>query len=480
MKQKYSVTMTSKTNTALLNHLIRDDGDEDLCFALYNPSDGTKRYSAIISELILPLVNDRQVHGNVSFNPCYYERALSLAKQRKMGIVFIHSHPGKGFQLMSSDDIKAEKQMAGAVKSVTGLPLLGMTTGNDGTWSARFWHKSKKIKRKYEIQWCESVRILGNNLKIDFNDRLLKANFDEDALARTISAWGLKTQKDISRIKVAIVGLGSVGSMIAECLARTGFANFILIDFDFIENRNRDRGMNIRKRDIGKLKIDVVAKAIKENGTANKIVVDCYPNSIYDETAYKAAISADAIFSCVDRPHARQILNFIAYAHLIPVIDGGIKVRTNRTNTKLVGADWKVQTVGYDRCCLECLEQYTSALASLDKEGYLDKENYINNADENIKAVLGSENVFSFSMNVASLEVLQLLSLLTLPEYLAKRNQQFYHFTIGKFEEAEEKECSDTCLYKSIIATGDNSGMKMYKEGHDSVLNISKDKICKN
>jgi molybdopterin/thiamine biosynthesis adenylyltransferase len=471
MKQTSSVTMTSETNAALLNHLIRDDGDEDLCFALYNPSNGYKRFTAIICEAILPLAGDRQVHGNVSFNPCFYERVLSIAKQKGMGIAFIHSHPGKGFQQMSSDDVKAEKQMAGAVKSVTGFSLLGMTTGNDGTWSARFWHKSKKTKRKYQIQWCESVRIIGNNLKLDFNDRLLKANFDEDALARTISAWGLKTQKDISRVKVAIVGLGSVGSMIAECLARTGFANFILIDFDIIENRNRDRGMNIRKRDVGKLKIDVIAKAIKENGTANKVIVDCYPNSIYDEAAYKAAISSDVIFSCVDRPHARQILNSIAYAHLIPVIDGGIKVRTNKTNTKLVGADWKIQTIGYDRPCLECLEQYTSVLASLDKEGFLDKENYIHNADESIKAVLGSENVFSFSMNVASLEVLQLLSLLTLPEYLAKRKQQFYHFTLGKFEDEEKKKCSDKCLNKSIIATGDSSGMNMYRKYEDSLLN---------
>ncbi len=112
MKKSYSAVMPGSINSSLLNHLIRDDKQEDLCFALYNPSNGSDRFTGIIDKVIFPEDGDRNVHGNVSFNPCYYERVLKIAAERNKGIVFLHSHPCAGFQKMSSDDIKAEKQMA--------------------------------------------------------------------------------------------------------------------------------------------------------------------------------------------------------------------------------------------------------------------------------------------------------------------------------------------------------------------------------
>lgn len=470
MKKKYSVVMSGAINSRLLHHLIREDEQEDLCFALYNPGSGTERFSGIIDEIIFPQEGERQIHGNVSFNPCYYERVLIIAKQKNKGIAFLHSHPGRGYQGMSNDDIKAETQMAGAVKSVTDLPLLGLTTGNDGTWCARFWFRTISKKRKYKKQWCESVRVLGDKLKLYFNDDLLKPSINEEALMRTISAWGKKTQEDISRIKVVIVGLGSVGSIVAECLARTGFSHFTLIDFDLFEEKNRDRCMNVKRKHVGKRKVDVIAQAIKENGTAQRIFIRKVPNSIYDEDAFKASLDGDVIFSCVDRPHPRQILNFIAYAYMVPVIDGGILVRTNKINTKLIGADWKVQTVGYDRPCLECLDQFTAPLAAADKEGLLDDPSYMAGADESLQRMKANENVFAFSLNVASLEVLQLISLLVLPEYLAKVKQQFYHFTLRDFEKDVAVECRDNCFYKAITGCGDNSGVVMYRHHAPSAL----------
>ncbi len=221
--------------------------------------------------------------------------------------------------------------------------------------------------------------------------------------------------------------------------------------------------MNVKRKHVGKRKVDVIAQAIKENGTAQRITVKKYPKSIYKEEAYKAALDSDVIFSCVDRPHPRQILNLIAYANMIPVIDGGILVRTNKTNTKLIGADWKTHTVGYDRPCLECLDQFTASLANLDKEGKLDDSKYMEGADESIRRLVSNENVFAFSMNLASLEILQLLSLIVLPEYLAKTQQQFYHFTTRDFEKEATEKCKEKCFYKAMTGLGDNTGVIMYE-----------------
>jgi hypothetical protein len=76
----------------------------------------------------------------------------------------------------------------------------------------------------------------------------------------------------------------------------------------------------------------------------------------------------------------------------------------------------------------------------------LDNPKYMEGADESIQKLVSGENVFSFSMNVASFEVLQLLSLIVLPEYQSKVKQQFYHLTTHDFEGSQLLECRPKCF----------------------------------
>jgi len=71
---------------------------------------------------------------------------------------------------MSHDDVETEKAMAAQAKAVTGLPLVGLTLGTDGAWSARFWEKIGP--KSYLRTWCQTVRIVGRGLGVTFNDEL--------------------------------------------------------------------------------------------------------------------------------------------------------------------------------------------------------------------------------------------------------------------------------------------------------------------
>lgn len=125
-----------------------------------------------------------------------------------------------------------------------------------------------------------------------------------------------------------------------------------------MEEKNLDRLTNVFKGDIGRAKVYAIKEAIERSATSPNVSIDCCEYSVCERKGFEYALNCDILFSCVDRPWARQVLNFIAYAHLVPVIDGGIMVRTNKRNTNIVGADWKAQTVGFKRACLECLGQY--------------------------------------------------------------------------------------------------------------------------
>ena len=62
----HSVALPSVVHQQAIQHLIRDDGQEDLCFALWYPSKGTNRTTALIHQLLLPLPGERRIHGNAS------------------------------------------------------------------------------------------------------------------------------------------------------------------------------------------------------------------------------------------------------------------------------------------------------------------------------------------------------------------------------------------------------------------------------
>jgi molybdopterin-synthase adenylyltransferase len=341
--------------------------------------------------------------------------------------------------------------MAGAVLTLTGLPLLGITIGSDTSWSARLWEHI--AEKKYEFKWCHSVRVVGTQLRTDFTDFLVpKVRFREN-FRRTATVWGADSHQMIARSRIGIIGLGSVGSIVAEALARMGLTQFVLIDFDEIQIHNQDRLIGSKDQDIGKLKIIVAERQIRESATAAQVHITTMPHSIAEKPGYKAALDCDVLFSCVDRPRPRHILNHFAYAHLIPVIDGGIDVRFREGIFS--GADWQLQTVSPTRACLKCLEAYNYADVSTEIEGMLDDSCYLNGLPDNHR-FKRNENVFPFSASLAALEVLQLVALTTGIAGIHDFGVQRYRYNPGILEADIERNCTEGCESKTLIARGDH------------------------
>ncbi|MFP5356496.1 MAG: hypothetical protein ACLGIK_15350, partial [Gemmatimonadota bacterium] len=120
----FRVAMSAEVHQVLRDHLLRPDGQEDLCFALWTPSEGSERVTALIHTVLVPQAGERQVHGNASYNPQYLRRACDEAVRMSCGVALLHSHPrGRGWQGMSDDDIEAERRCAGPAGALTGLPF---------------------------------------------------------------------------------------------------------------------------------------------------------------------------------------------------------------------------------------------------------------------------------------------------------------------------------------------------------------------
>lgn len=454
----YSAALTGATDDRLRAHLIRSDRQEDLCFALWRPSSGAERMTAVVSELVLPQPAERHVHGNASFEGHYLVRAAEVAAAKGAGLVLLHSHPaGRGWQEMSPDDVLAEEGNAGRAKALTGLPLLGMTLGGDGSWSARFWEK--QAPRTYERRDCANVRVIGSQLRCTFHPRLRPPPAFREELTRTVSAWGEETQANLARLRVGVVGLGSVGSIVAEALARMGIEHIRLLDFDAVETLNLDRVLNTRPEHAhgGVAKVVAAAEALRMSATAAAPQIEPLEWSVVENEGFGAALDCDVLFSCVDRPWPRAALNLIAYAHLIPVIDGGIMVSRTRAG-QMRGTDWRAHIAAPGRRCLECLGQYDPASVQLEREGRLDDPAYIEHLPDD-NPIHHNENVFVFSLGCASLELAQFVSMVVAPGGISNVGAQMYHLTTGSLDR-DTLGCEARCLYSNqLLAKADRNGL---------------------
>jgi molybdopterin/thiamine biosynthesis adenylyltransferase len=453
----FSAALTGDTDAALRAHLDRPDGQEDVCFALWRPSHGAERLTALVQSPILPLEGERRVHGNASFEGSYLIRAAGIAAEAKAGLALLHSHPGgREWQGMSPDDINAESGNAARVRAITGLPLLGMTLATrDGGWSGRLWERD--APQTYSRKDCESVRVIASGLRVTHHPTLRPPPRFREELTRTISAWGEEAQANLARLRIGVVGLGSVGSIIVEALARMGVADIRLIDFDAVELLNLDRILNTRREHAaeGIAKVAAIADALETSATAEAFHAQALEWSVVEPEGFAAALDCDVLFSCVDRPWPRYALNVAGYSHLIPVIDGGIVVSQTRKG-KMRGADWRAHIVAPGRRCLECLGQYDPGAVQLEREGRLDDPSYIRQLNDD-HFVKRNENVFAFSLGCASLELSQFISMVIAPGGITDVGAQLYHLSTGTLDR-ETDGCKAQCFFAGpLLAKGDAS-----------------------
>lgn len=443
-----SVAMPAAVDVALQAHLNKGAFQEDLTFAYWYPSIGFSRATAVVSEMVTPRPGDRMLHGNVAFTRSYLHRVLKNRPARA-GIALIHNHLTNGWQDMSQDDVVAERdRLAGPVFGQSQLPLLGITMAKDGAWSARFWEH--KARNQFTRRDADTVRVVGKALRISFHPDVKASPLANSAFG-TASVWSDDVQDDLSRTRVGIIGLGSVGSLMAESLARSGFSRITLIDFDTVENKNLGRTAGATAADVlaEMSKVKVAARNIARTSTRVPDIRSV-ESSLLDPAGLRAALDCDAIISCVDRPMPRFMLNALAYSHLIPVVDGGILARVNDEGSPL-SIDWRVHTVGPERGCLICIGALRMSDVALDRDGQFDDADYIKGLDSATKAMLRGRNVFAFSMSVAAHETLQLIGLLSGSPRIGGIGAQSYHCYPGTMS-AEETTCGPDCEFSKLIA----------------------------
>lgn len=439
----------------LLQHYAKGVAQEDLCFGLWTPSSGMERQTSIVTDIVLPESGDRTLEpaGNVSFSGRYLSRATRQAVQSAQGLVFMHSHPTTGWQGMSDVDVKAERDRIADVARTTGWPLVGMTIGTDGHWSARIW-KGNAVKRSRLMS--KKVRVVERSRLVVWQQPIHNRR-RSDRQRRTVQSWGEAKQRCIEAVRIGIVGLGSVGSVVAEGLARLGIRDVVLIDHDTVENHNLDRLLNAGPRDVGRLKTDIAERAVRKGSSARAVRVKNLPIPLQTREAYAQAKDCDILVSCVDGPVARDVLNRIAYRDGVPVVDGGVEIRTSDDTGNMYAARWKVHLVNPYNECLRCKQQYTSSDVIMELDGSWNSPSYIRTNTERPEG----QNVFNISLSVGS-EILNMITRMLVADSWWPDQQGFERNLVTGRTKTQQEACMQNCTIHQERWRGDKADLIEY------------------
>lgn len=136
-------------------------------------------------------------------------------------------------------------------------------------------------------------------------------------------------EKDTARIH--IVGCGSVGSTLAENLARCGVTKMTLWDFDAVEAHNIVNQI-FRQQDIGKLKVEALKDILMDINSEIKDDVELKPKG------WEGKLMSGYIFLCVDNIELRRT---IVEKHMdSPYVKAVFDFRTLLESAQHYAADW--------------------------------------------------------------------------------------------------------------------------------------------
>ncbi len=131
-----------------------------------------------------------------------------------------------------------------------------------------------------------------------------------------LSEIGPEGSMKIRAASVLVVGIGGIGSPIADLFARSGVRRLGLVDGDTVDITNLHRQILFGMDDLGKNKADAAAETLRSVNPEVKI--DSWPMNLGKDNASDLLSGWDIIMDGTDNFAARRIINSFSVSNGIP------------------------------------------------------------------------------------------------------------------------------------------------------------------
>ncbi|MGH2493648.1 MAG: ThiF family adenylyltransferase [Ktedonobacteraceae bacterium] len=278
-------------------------------------------------------------------------------------IIDVHTHPfSQGGVAFSATDDGDEKTFFRFLnKTFEGVHYASIVF-SQSRYSARVWTVSSGsiVARKALLKTQTSPENISSaDFRQDTDEHYEKTALTgaEGFFSRSALALGLEVMRSIMHDQViSIVGVGGLGSVVAEHLIHMGFHEINLIDPDVLEmsNLNRVVGAYYEDAEQKRSKVEVVKRHLTRiNPQAT--VLAC-KKDVHEKEMESVLALSDWVIVATDNHASRLRVQELAVQYFVPLLSVGVNISVKGDTIEDMSGEVITARVG-DYLCLQCLNR---------------------------------------------------------------------------------------------------------------------------
>lgn len=223
-------------------------------------------------------------------------------------------------------------------------------------------------------------------------------------------AFGPGLPQAAKQIRVGLVGVGGLGMLALEQLARAGFRRFVLVDPDTIEVSNLNRLPSVNARDIGRFKVQVGKRLVQQiaRSLGDMADVSVWKQDIYRSRAAQRALGrCDLILAVTDNELSRTMALNLALDCGREYLQAGSDIALSEDGS-IIGLRAEVTGAETGRYCPICSGRLSPGQASIEARAYANSEVAVHARSEGYLPDVAAPAVMSLNSVAAGMLVMEI------------------------------------------------------------------------
>lgn len=286
-------------------------------------------------------------HGRLSAT--FINRAIVRARNERLVYLHVHNHGSdRSVEFSGVDYASHERGYPALLDIAKGMPVGALVFGLRSVQVDLWWSKTERGRLKHCTVVSSRIQRLYSS-----PSHAPRATY-RPSVDRQVRFLGEAGQAQLAAARVAVIGLGGVGSMVVQDLVRMGVGSLLLVDSDKLEESNLSRVVTATFRDLARRPPKTTLAGRYASLVNPKVSCELVEDDVAFQEVADRLVDCDFIFLCADTMRARLVVNAVVNQHLIPAVQIGSKILLTKESGTLEQFYSVVRHMRPGRGCLLC------------------------------------------------------------------------------------------------------------------------------